>query len=179
MSDRLRTAGPSSMTLALAAMLLPALAGAEVPVREANNGNVILEAVPEVPQSIVDQLNRYQNVRSASFQDWSEDGQSVYIATRFGDTQQLHHVAMPGGARRQLTFFREPVAYAGRRPQSPRLLFGMDEGGGELFQLFIRHGRKLWVRYFINPISNHAKPSFLLLLLNLNHHVYQIPTWLC
>jgi len=118
-------------------MLLPALAGAEVPVREANNGNVILEAVPEVPQSIVDQLNRYQNVRSASFQDWSEDGQSVYIATRFGDTQQLHHVAMPGGARRQLTFFREPVAYAGRRPQSPRLLFGMDEGGGEFFQLFM------------------------------------------
>ena len=103
----------------------------------ANEGQLILRGVPDIPADLVERLNRYQNVRSASFQDWSEDGESIYIATRFGDTRQLHHVAMPGGARRQLTFFKEPVGGAGRRPESAQLIFGMDEGGGEFYQLFM------------------------------------------
>jgi hypothetical protein len=44
-----------------------ALAG-EVETRRVNNEMVVLEAVPEVPERIVDQLNRYQNTRGASFQ---------------------------------------------------------------------------------------------------------------
>lgn len=136
MFDRSRTAR-FVVALACGTMLFAASTASEIETREANNGNVVLEAVPEVPQSIIDQLNRYQNVRSASFQDWSEDGESIYIATRFGDTRQLHHVAMPGGARRQLTFFQEPIGGAGRRPQSAQLLFSMDEGGGEFYQLFM------------------------------------------
>ena len=134
---RFRNAGPWVVILALGAMLFVSGAVAEVETREANNGNVMLEAVPEVPESLVDQLNRYQNVRSASFQDWSEDGESIFVATRFGETRQLHHVSMPGGARRQLTFFQEPIGGAGRRPESAQLLFSMDEGGGEFYQLFM------------------------------------------
>ena len=78
------SAGTLSVPLALCGLLLGTLAYGEVETRTTNNGNVILEAVPEVPQEIVEALNRFQNVRSATFQDWSEDGESIYIRTRFG-----------------------------------------------------------------------------------------------
>lgn len=48
----------------LITLLLTATAQAEEQ-RTVNDGNVILEDVPEIPQSIVDDLNRFQNVRSA------------------------------------------------------------------------------------------------------------------
>ena len=48
----------------LITLLLTATAQA-VEQRTVNDGNVILEDVPEIPQSIVDDLNRFQNVRSA------------------------------------------------------------------------------------------------------------------
>ena len=56
------------------------------------------------------------NSRGATFVDWLPDG-GMLIATRFGDAEQLHRVAMPLGMREQLTFYREPVTVA-RSPQS-------------------------------------------------------------
>jgi dipeptidyl aminopeptidase/acylaminoacyl peptidase len=114
-----------------------ARAQSEIQTRTANDGNVVLEAIPEIPQRIVDDLNRYQNTRSATFQDWTVDGTGIYVITRFGDTRQLHHVATPGGARRQLTFLGEPVAGADRQPRGRQIRFSMDEGGGEFYQLFL------------------------------------------
>lgn len=111
--------------------------GQDITIRNANNGNVVLDGVPEVPARIGEQLNRYQNVRSAGLQDWSADGEQIYITTRFGDVSQLHRVERPGGARRQMTFFVEPVGGVSRRPASSELVFRMDEGGNEFFQLFI------------------------------------------
>ena len=52
--------------------------------RTVNNGNLILEDVPEIPQSLIDDLNRYQNTRSASLRGWTYDSDSIYITTRFG-----------------------------------------------------------------------------------------------
>ena len=72
---------------------------AEVVRTEANNGNLLMEDVPAVPQSVVSDLNRFQNVRSASVLDWTEDGQSLYISTRFADVSQIHRVDAPRGAR--------------------------------------------------------------------------------
>ena len=109
---------------------------AEVETRLVNNGQVVLEGVPEVPQKLVEALNRYLNVRSASFQDWGSDGESMFVATRFGNTTQLHHVATPGGARHQLTFFAEPLSGAKRQPDGSMLIFEKDEGGGEFYQIF-------------------------------------------
>jgi dipeptidyl aminopeptidase/acylaminoacyl peptidase len=109
----------------------------EVESRRVNNDMVVLESIPEVPEEIVHQLNRYQNTRGAGIEDWDQDGQSIYITTRFGNTSQLHHVARPEGARRQITFLEEPLSGAVRRPGSSTLGFGMDEGGGEFYQFFI------------------------------------------
>ena len=107
------------------------------PTRTANDGNVVLEGVPEISEELVARLNRYQNVRSATFQDWTEDGSGIYVRTRFGETAQIHHVAQPGGARRQITFFSEPVGGLFRQPGGAMLAFGMDEGGSEFYQLFL------------------------------------------
>ena len=73
---------------------MPLLArGQTVPVPE----SIRAEGVPPIPASLSTALNRYQNIRSASFQDWDDTrGRAMYITTRFADTPQVHHVAVPG-----------------------------------------------------------------------------------
>ena len=105
--------------------------------REANNGMLIMEDIPPIPAAIVSDLNRYQNVRSAGFSAWTEDGEGIYVSTRFGDVSQLHQVDMPGGARRQLTFFSEPIGGVTRQPRGDKMLFTMDAGGSEFAQIFM------------------------------------------
>ena len=102
----------------------------------ANDGNLIMEDVPPIPGRIVDTLNRFQNVRAATFRDWTEDGKGLYITTRFADVDQLHRVDMPGGARHQLTFYNEPIGNVSRQPKGDRLLFTRDAGGSEFSQIF-------------------------------------------
>jgi dipeptidyl aminopeptidase/acylaminoacyl peptidase len=149
--------------LLLGALALPcAMLAQEVDTRTVNNGNVVLEQVPEVPVSLVEQLNRYQAVRSAGFNDWTADGQGIFITTRFGDVSQVHRVDMPGGARQQLTFFREPAGGVSQRPGRTEFSYRMDKGGSEFYQLFLydletgdhrrltdgesRNGAALWSR---------------------------------
>ncbi len=110
---------------------------AEVETRTANNGQLVMQGIPEIPGTIVNDLNRYQNVRSASFQEWSKDGEGVYVSTRFGDVSQIHYVAHPGGARTQLTFFDEPTGGVSRQPNGDKLVFTMDAGGSEFDQVFL------------------------------------------
>ncbi|MFN2431871.1 MAG: prolyl oligopeptidase family serine peptidase [Gemmatimonadota bacterium] len=114
-----------------------ATAAAADTIRTANDGQVVLDRVPEVPARIAGRMSRYLNTRGAAFQDWTGDGRGVFIVTRFGDVQQLHRVDAPGGARHQLTFFDEPLAAAERRPGTPELVFSMDSGGGEFYQLYL------------------------------------------
>ena len=114
-----------------------AVATADVERRIANNGNLVMEDVPEIPASVVDALNRYLNVRSASFEAWSADGNSVYVDTRFGDVGNLHRVDMPGGARHQLTFYEEPIGQVSRQPGGSKLIFTRDAGGSEFSQVFL------------------------------------------
>jgi len=117
-------------------MLLTATTAQAADERTVNNGNLILQDVPAIPDEVVRDLVRYQNVRTAVFMDWDAAG-GLYVLTRFGDVRQLHHVSEPGGIRRQLTFFSEPVGYTVRQPGGPRLAFTMDAGGNELAQIFL------------------------------------------
>lgn len=98
-------------------------------------GTATLQNVPEIPADISAAVQRYQNYRAASLQDWLSDG-SILIATRFGASQQIHRVAAPGGARTQLTFLSEPVAGATAIPGTQRFLFVRDTGGDEWFQIY-------------------------------------------
>ncbi len=110
---------------------------AEVSRTEANNGNIVMEDVPAIPPEIISDLNRYQNVRSAGFRAWTEEGDGIFVTTRFGDVSQIHHVGHPGGARTQLTFFDEPTGGVSRQPEGSKMIFTMDAGGSEFSQVFL------------------------------------------
>ena len=101
-------------------------------------GNLVLEDVPEVPQEIKSRIQQYQNTRSASMADWMPNDQGILIATRFGNTSQLHVVNEPGSARNQITFFEEPVGGGSFSPSAGHngFLFTKDEGGNEFSQIF-------------------------------------------
>lgn len=99
-------------------------------------GALVLENVPEVPAAIRDSLRQYQETRAASFADWTPDGRAMLVATRFGDTLQLHRVDQPLGMRRQVTFFEEPVRGAVSQPGGAGFVFAKDVGGDEYDQLY-------------------------------------------
>lgn len=105
--------------------------------RTLNNGQLVMEDIPEITRAIVSALNRYQNVRTAAFRAWVEDGNGIYVSTRFGDVVSIHRVDMPLGARRQQTFYDEPIGGISRQPGGRRLLFTRDSGGSERAQIFI------------------------------------------
>jgi len=109
----------------------------EVQRRTANNGQLLLENIPQIPASLPQTLSRYQNVRSARFTGWSKDSKSIYIKTRFDHVTQLHSVGVPGGARYQLTFGEEPIGEVLSQPNGKLLALTRDKGGDEFDQVFL------------------------------------------
>ena len=59
----------------------------------------------------------------------------MLILTRFGDTNQVHLVTQPGGARTQLTFFADRVNDASFDPRAGAFfVFSKSAGGNEFNQ---------------------------------------------
>jgi dipeptidyl aminopeptidase/acylaminoacyl peptidase len=99
--------------------------------------NLIVDGVPPIPASLADTAGRYSSYRGATLVDWHPLRRELLIATRFGDTPQLHLVKTPGGARQQLTFFADAVANGTFHPNGgDYIVFSKDIGGGEWFQLY-------------------------------------------
>lgn len=116
------------------ALLFTALA-ADVERRQV--GQLVLEGVPETPTDVAERLRQTQNVRSASLVGFAADGKSLFVATRFGETDQLHQVRSPGAARTQLTFFDEPIRGALPSPEDAgTMLLSRDVGGDEEYQIW-------------------------------------------
>ena len=85
----------------------------------------------------MEELEHYNDIRAAGLLDWHPSKREMLITTRFGDVPQIHHVAMPGGARTQLTFFPDRTASARYRSRSGDVfVFSKDTGGGEFYQLY-------------------------------------------
>jgi dipeptidyl aminopeptidase/acylaminoacyl peptidase len=113
-----------------------ALTSQQQPSPRVTRGNLVTENVPAAPIELKERLQRYENVRGHSFQDWTGDG-GILIATRFGNVNQIHEVRFPLGARRQLTFYTETVGSADVSPSGGAFLFGKDRGGDEYFQSYL------------------------------------------
>ncbi len=94
--------------------------------------------VPPISEEEVADLLPYENLRGAGLQDWHPRERRVLVSTRFGEVGQIHEVAMPMGARRQLTFYEERVIGGAYRPGRPSQVgFGIDVGGAENYQFFL------------------------------------------
>ncbi|MDB6121798.1 MAG: hypothetical protein JWQ71_791 [Pedosphaera sp.] len=99
--------------------------------------NLVADGIPAVPTELQQDAHRYLDFRAASFLGWHPVKRELLISTRFADTSQLHLVKMPGGARKQITFFSEPVNSGSFRPKTGDcIVFSQDTGGGEFYQLY-------------------------------------------
>jgi dipeptidyl aminopeptidase/acylaminoacyl peptidase len=99
--------------------------------------NLIAEGIPAIPDSIAESVQKYTESRSAVFCDWHPRRKEMIISTRFGNVAQLHLVSMPLGARKQLTFFNEPITNASFEPlRGNYFLFTKDKGGNEFSQIY-------------------------------------------
>jgi dipeptidyl aminopeptidase/acylaminoacyl peptidase len=102
--------------------------------------SIVADGIPRIPASIATSLGPYTEFRGATFLSWHPAGHDMLIATRFGDTVQLHKVAAARGARTQLTFFPDRVSSAAY-PRAARggpaaLVFSKDTGGNEFNQSY-------------------------------------------
>lgn len=99
---------------------------------------IAAQGVPPIPLEHLEGLLPYENIRGALVMGWHPKERRLLIRTRFAESPQLHEVSTPLGARTQITFFREPVSNGAYRPGRPNeLLYSIDEGGAENFQLFL------------------------------------------
>ena len=99
--------------------------------------SIIVKNVPPI-QSRTEDLLPYENIRTATVADWFPTERKLLIRTRFAQSVQLHEVGMPMGARRQLTFYNDPVLAGSVRPSDPnQVVYALNEGGAENYQLFL------------------------------------------
>ncbi len=133
--------------IALSVLVLSTLAAAAPAVAQGHPGPAGADVLP-VPETLVVQnvpplhpnpdLLPYENIRTAAFASWHPTARRMLIRTRFANTVQLHEVAMPLGARTQITFFTERVDAGRYRPGKPEeVVFGSDVGGNENFQIYV------------------------------------------
>jgi dipeptidyl aminopeptidase/acylaminoacyl peptidase len=99
--------------------------------------SLVSENIPPIPASIAQSVGRYVEFRAAAFRSWHPVRREMLIRTRFADTMQLHRVAMPLGARTQLTFFPDSVAGGSFQPTiGDQFIFNKDTGGNEFAQIY-------------------------------------------
>ena len=135
------TAAPLSPAPALPSSATPGATTPLATVRpgKVERGNLVLDGVPEPDPVLAAKLDDWLAGRGAGFRDFLPDG-GILVGTRFGDTEQLHRVATPLGAREQLTFFAEPVGAARVAPgidANATVAFLKDRGGDENAQVHL------------------------------------------
>jgi dipeptidyl aminopeptidase/acylaminoacyl peptidase len=99
--------------------------------------NLVVDGIPPIPADLVEKVGRYTEARAATFQDWNPTKAEMLMTTRFGDTNQVHRLAIPGGARTQFTFFPDRVDSATFEPTNGNyFIFSKSIGGNEFNQNF-------------------------------------------
>jgi len=103
------------------------------------NANLVVQGVPPVPQSLVNQVSRYTEFRGHGFVDWHPTKREMLVAYRQakGNTAQLFRVSAPGAEPEQLTDFADPVTQASYEPHEGKyIVFERSSGGNEAAQVF-------------------------------------------
>lgn len=92
--------------------------------------------IPATPDRISEPLSRIWHYRSARLVAWESVGTGLYVTTRFGESDQLHRIDSPLGARNQVTFGWlppiDPVVSPGGRMVAYNLRSG-DDGSFAVF----------------------------------------------
>lgn len=100
------------------------------------------EEMPPVPLAIAERVRPYLEARGAGFAGWDPNARAILVSTRFANTNQLHRVEAPMGARTQISFEAEPVRGSYAPTRGDVILVTKDRGGDEYFQLHtLKDGR--------------------------------------
>lgn len=146
--------------LATLLLAVPAARAAEtapqtLPVPE----SIAVQGVPPIPLRDVEDLLPYENLRAGLLSDWHPTERRMLIRTRFAESPQIHEVAMPMGARTQLTFYRDPVSDGLYRPGRPeQIVYSLNEGGAENFQFFLLDRKTGRARRFTDGTHRYTSP---------------------
>src|SRR5258706_6982841 len=120
--------------LILTCLLLARLASAQ---DLAPGENLVVDGIPKFPAALPEEVGRYTQFRAAGFASWHPTQRRMLIRTRFADAYQIHALRMPGGARRQMTFYPDGIAAASYCPATgDYFIFAKDKGGSEFHQLY-------------------------------------------
>jgi dipeptidyl aminopeptidase/acylaminoacyl peptidase len=99
--------------------------------------NLVTDGMPVLSSDIIAEVKPYTEARGAGLAAWHPVSKQMIISTRFGNAVQLHQVKMPGGDRKQITFFDEPLGNASFEPTAGKyFLFTKDIGGNEFGQIY-------------------------------------------
>ena len=98
---------------------------------------LVVDGIPPVPAELAARTRPYMEYRTATFLGWHPTDRSLLVATRFGNTNQVHRVARPGGAREQLSFEEDRIVAATHAPVTGDVtVVQKDVGGNEFYQLY-------------------------------------------
>jgi dipeptidyl aminopeptidase/acylaminoacyl peptidase len=101
------------------------------------NDNLVLNGIPPIPVSVAEKARKYTESRQAKFASWNPTARAMLILTRFAETTQVHQVSMPGGTRKQLTFFPDRVTDASfPAEKADYFVLSKDVGGNEFYQSY-------------------------------------------
>ncbi len=100
--------------------------------------NLVGDGIPPIPSALKTQVEPYTRARAAELLSWHPVTREMLIATGFANVPQVYLVEMPGGARRQLTFFEDrPTRGVSYQPTTGAyFLFLKDSGGNGNTQIY-------------------------------------------
>lgn len=101
--------------------------------------------IPPISKELEESVIPYSFSRYSFLQDWHPLGKEILIVSELGAVQQAYSVALPGGMRRQLTFFNEPPNQSLYDPIDGKyIVVSKDKDGDEYYQIYrqdLRNGK--------------------------------------
>ena len=103
------------------------------------NDKLVIQGIPPIPTSVVQDVARYADFRGHGFVDWHPSRREMLVSHRKAgaSTGQIHRLAAPMGELEQVTDFAEPVSQASYEPRTgDSIVFERSTGGNEASQIY-------------------------------------------
>lgn len=134
------------------------------------NPNLVVQGIPPIPQTLVEQVAKYTDFRGHGFVDWHPQRREMLVAHRKagGNTAQLFRIAAPMAEPEQLTDFADPVTSASYEPREGKyIVFARSTGGSEADQIYRLDLETRQVALLTEPNERHDMEGWL-------HHSSQL-----
>ena len=128
------------------------------------NENLLVQGIPDIPVTLVRQIERYTDFRGHGFVDWHPQREEMLVAHRGAgaNTVQLYRVTSAMATPERLTDFADTVSVASYEPREGRyIVFARSTGGNEADQLYRLDLTTRAVTLLTDPDERHAMVDWL------------------